>query len=44
MSTLALFFGPWTGMMFHAMPKFELEEFGRVSYLPSQFIFRLIRS
>jgi acyl-CoA synthetase (AMP-forming)/AMP-acid ligase II len=28
MTTLPLFLGPWTGMMHHAMPSYNLEEFG----------------
>lgn len=30
MTTMPLFLGPWTGMLHHAMPRFELEEFGRL--------------
>jgi 4-coumarate--CoA ligase len=30
MTTMPLFFGPWTGMMHHAMPTFELEAFGEL--------------
>ena len=28
MTTMPLFLGPWTGMMHHAMPSFDLESFG----------------
>jgi 4-coumarate--CoA ligase len=30
MTTMPLFLGPWTGMMHHAMPTFELEAFGEL--------------
>ncbi|KAL1987579.1 hypothetical protein VTN96DRAFT_3179 [Rasamsonia emersonii] len=30
MTTMPLFFGPWTGMMHHAMPSFDLETFGQL--------------
>jgi acyl-CoA synthetase (AMP-forming)/AMP-acid ligase II len=30
MTTMPLFFGPWTGMMHHAMPVFDLEAFGQL--------------
>lgn len=26
----AVFFGPWTGMMYHAMPSFDLETYGKL--------------
>jgi len=29
MTTMPLFLGPWTGMMHHAMPSFQLETFGQ---------------
>ncbi|KAI0006584.1 acetyl-CoA synthetase-like protein [Xylariaceae sp. FL0662B] len=29
-TTLPLFLGPWTGMMHHAMPAYNLEEFGKL--------------
>lgn len=30
MTTMPLFLGPWAGMMHHAMPSFNFEEFGRL--------------
>ncbi|KAH8650080.1 4-coumarate-CoA ligase [Xylariales sp. PMI_506] len=30
MTTMPLFLGPWTGMMHHAMPSYNLEEFGKL--------------
>ncbi|KAJ9243688.1 hypothetical protein DTO169E5_2603 [Paecilomyces variotii] len=30
MTTMPLFFGPWTGMMHHAMPSFDIETFGQL--------------
>ena len=29
MTTMPLFFGPWIGMMYHAMPSFDFETFGQ---------------
>lgn len=30
MTTMPLFLGPWTGMMHHAMPSYNIEEFGKL--------------
>jgi long-subunit acyl-CoA synthetase (AMP-forming) len=30
MTTMPLFLGPWTGMMHHAMPSFNIDEFGKL--------------
>lgn len=30
MTTMPLFFGPWTGMMHHAMPSFDMETYGQL--------------
>lgn len=39
MTTMPLFMGPWTGMMHHAMPSFNIEAFGRLvsSVRPTSF-------
>lgn len=39
MTTMPLFFGPWTGMLHHAMPRFSLEAFGPLvsSVRPTHF-------
>ena len=39
MTTMPLFMGPWTGMMHHAMPSFNLEDFGTLvsSVRPTAF-------
>ncbi|GAD92000.1 4-coumarate-CoA ligase [Paecilomyces variotii No. 5] len=44
MTTMPLFFGPWTGMMHHAIPSFDLETFGQLVHSNSATSFQGVPS